>query len=218
MVDVAQYDFVALDYVGRIKEGDRVFDVTTESDARKYGLYDKKMHYIPRVVGVGLGYVISGLDASLLNKKVGETYTVLVASAQAFGPRDTRLIQVVSTQTLLKQKIRPLVGLTIYAGNRIGVIRAVTGGRTTVDFNHPLAGKDLEYTVTLVKKIDDVREKVTSLLGHGLRLAPTDFTLALDEQKKVLSISLKKKILENVKKNFVALCTQVPLGISVQFS
>ncbi len=215
---IAQYDFVEIDYVGTIKASGKVFDVTKKADAKKHDLYNEKSAYAPRLIGVGLGYVIRGLDAALLGKEIGKSYTVDIASADAFGPRDKKLLQVVATKVLLAQKIRPAVGLTIYAGNRIGTIRSVAGGRCTVDFNHPLAGKDLSYTFTIVAKVDDLQEKVSSLLGHGLHLAPTDFTLSHDKTKKTLSIVLKKPVPEAVQKNFVALCAKIFSGLTVSFS
>ena len=216
MTVLTKYDFIALDYVGRVTDTDNVFDVTRKEDAEQYGLFHEQATYIPRIVGVGMSSLVAGLDTALPGKEVGKTYTVAVPSSLAFGPRNAKLLQLVPTKVLLAQKIRPMVGLQIFAAGRFGTIRSVAGGRTTVDFNHPLAGKDLTYTFTIVRLVTDVSEKVAALLDHGLHLRPEDYIL--DHKEKTVTITPKKKIPASVQNNFLQICTEVLKDVTVTFA
>ncbi len=215
MVTVAKHDFVELSYVGKVKGG-KVFDVTSAEDAKKYDIFDERATYTPRVVCVGLGYVIRGLDKALEGKEVGKEYSIEVVQREAFGPRRKQLVKIVSTQLLVKQNIRPMVGLTIVVGDRLGTIRSVAGGRTTVDLNHPLSGKDLEYTFTITKKITDIKKQVASVLSHGLRMGEKDYTLAVKDKK--VTITPKQKLPAHITANFLKLCKEVFKGHEIAFS
>ena len=58
-----------------------------------------------------------------------------------------------------------------------GVVKTVSGGRVLVDFNHPLAGKDLVYNVKINKIVDDIKEKLNSLLKMHLNIKDAEIEL-----------------------------------------
>jgi len=58
-------DFILLDLTGRIKSSGKLMDVTDEEIARKEGVFDEKDIYQPRLVIVGKGWVIKGVDKVL---------------------------------------------------------------------------------------------------------------------------------------------------------
>ena len=45
----------------------------------------------------------------------------------------------------------------------VGTVKTVTGGRTLVDFNHPLSGRELVYEVQVKKVVTDTQQKVKHL-------------------------------------------------------
>ena len=47
-----------------------------------------------------------------------------------------------------------------------GIVRTVSGGRTLVDFNHPLSGKDIKYEISIKRIVGDKQEKLKSLLSN----------------------------------------------------
>jgi len=58
-------DFVEIQYVGKIKETGKIFDVTDETKAKQANVYNEGNKYEPIQVIVGAGHVIKGLDESL---------------------------------------------------------------------------------------------------------------------------------------------------------
>lgn len=162
-------EFIELEYSGRLKETRELFDTTSAEEAQKAGLTNPRGHYGPVIVCLGHAQLLKGLENHLLGKDIGKTYTVALLPEEAFGKKDTKLLKIVSTNVFLKQGIRPMPGLQVTIDNTLGTIRTVTGGRTIVDFNHPLSGREVEYQITVKRIVTDKKEQLTGLLdaeGH----------------------------------------------------
>ena len=82
----------------------------------------------------------------------------------AFGRKDTKLIQLIPTSKFRQQNIQPFPGLQLNIDGMFGTVKTVSGGRCLVDFNHPLSGKDLVYEVKLTRIVHDSKEKLAALL------------------------------------------------------
>jgi hypothetical protein len=78
----------------------------------------------------------------------------------------------------------------------------VAGGRVRVDFNHPLAGRNLKYKVKLVRHITDTLEKARSLLSYYTVKCDTklDGEILTIETEKPMNDFLKKFLSENLMK------------------
>ena len=83
----------------------------------------------------------------------------------------------------------------------IGTIRTVNGGRTTIDFNHPLAGKNIIYNIKINRVITDNKEKVEGLTNNLLGLRKKEFEIKLDGNKAEIKLN-KNKLAENIKEEF----------------
>src|SRR3989344_5754183 len=101
-------------------------------------------------------------------KELNKKYSVEVNSEKAFGKKDTKLLKMVPSNVFLKNNIRPMTGLQVNLDGLVGIIRSVSGGRVVVDFNHPLAGRDLVYDLEITKKITDVHDKIHALIKFYL--------------------------------------------------
>lgn len=189
MADVIKEgDFVELDYTGKIVEDNIVFDTTLEADAKKSRLYDAKTKYEPVRICVGKRHVIEGLDKGLAGKETGKEYLFSVKPEEAFGQKNPKMIQLIATNKFREQGITPMPGLQVNMDGVLGTIRAVSGGRTIVDFNHPLSGKALEYRATVKRVITDASEKADAalkLLGISMEKAIAGETLILKSNKEV---------------------------------
>jgi len=161
-------DFILLDYTGRIKDSKQVFDTTSEQVAKDSNIYQKGAKYKPAMVCIGEGDVLKGLDEDLVGKEVGKSYSVEISPEKGFGKKDAKLMKIVNTNMFLKNNINPVPGLQVNVDNLIGTIKTVSGGRTIIDFNHPLAGKNLVYEFNIIKIVDNDEEKIKGMLTSYL--------------------------------------------------
>ena len=146
-------DFIELDYTGKVENEAIIFDTTNEKVAKDNGIYRQGMHYHGIIVCVGHSHVVKGLDEDLVGKEAGKEYTVNIPAEKAFGKKSGKLLQLIATQKFFKDNIQPVPGLQVNVDGNVGVIKTVTGGRTLVDFNHPLASRNVEYSYKINKII-----------------------------------------------------------------
>lgn len=156
-------DFVELDYTGRIKNDKVVFDTTIEQVARDNGIHNPRFKYKPVIVCIGEGHLVKGLDDALVGKGIGK-YTVEVEAEHAFGKKTAELLKLIPMKLFAKDNVKPFVGLEVNVDGSLGIVRSVSGGRVIVDFNHPLASKDLVYDVEIKRIVTDPLEKTRALL------------------------------------------------------
>jgi FKBP-type peptidyl-prolyl cis-trans isomerase SlyD len=162
-------ELVLIDYVGRT-DGE-IFDLSSEEKAKENNAYDEEREYKPIPVLVGEGYVIEGLEESIKDMDVGDEREVEVPAEKAYGKRDSDEMETFPEREFKKQDVNVRVGERIVVGRRQGRVVSKGSGRVRVDFNHPLAGKDLEYWVKVQEKVEDDEEKAEYIfnyrLGHG---------------------------------------------------
>lgn len=104
----------------------------------------------------GHGNVISGLEAAMADKTVGDKISITLTPEQAYGERQSNSFQRVPIKhlrlTSAQKKLAP--GMVVGVQTNQGVISAliVKAGRFNVDIdtNHPFAGRTLHYEVEIV--------------------------------------------------------------------
>lgn len=189
-MQVKKDDFIEMDFIGRIKDTGQIFDLTDENEAKKNNL--GRGNYKPLVIQIGKNEIVKGLDEELIGKEVGKKYTIDVKPEDGFGKKNPKLVQLVPTNVFTKQNIRPFPGLQVNINNLIGTIRTISGGRVMVDFNHPLAGKVLEYEIKVNKIITDDHEKIKAFLDYHLNNDNIKFELKDDNL--IIDYNLPKTI------------------------
>ena len=201
MVKTNKGDFVELEYTGKVKLMNKVFDTSNEEIAKTNDIYNEKMKYGPITICIGEKNVLQGLDSELGDKDIDKEYEIVVSPDNAFGKKDPKKMKIVSMSLFRKQKMNPYPGLQINADGMIGTVRSVSGGRVNLDFNHPLAGRELVYTFKILKKVEDIKEKVNSVMKFGLEMfGPDMFSKTLTEGN--LEITSKIKMPEQIQKSF----------------
>jgi FKBP-type peptidyl-prolyl cis-trans isomerase 2 len=156
-------DFVELDYTGRIKDDKIVFDTTSEDTAKASDIHSQKFKYKPVIICIGENHLVKGLDDALIGKNPGK-YTIEVKSENAFGKKAADLLKLIPLRLFAKDQVKPYIGLEVNVDGMIGVVRNVSGGRIIVDFNHPLAGRDLIYDIDIKRIVTDLLEQVKAVL------------------------------------------------------
>ncbi len=155
-------DFAKINYTGRVKGGP-VFDTTSEETAKKEGVYNDRGKYGAVLVPVGKGVVLKGLDEELLKAKKGEEKTVSFGPDKAFGERNAELVKLIPLKPFKDQGIRPAPGMPVKLDGKQARVQSVSGGRVRVDFNHELAGKELEYEFKVAEVYSTPKEKAAAL-------------------------------------------------------
>lgn len=115
----------------------------------------------------GQNMLIPGLEKALEGKEPGEELRVLITAEEGYGEYDPEAVRVVKRDQF-PADMDLYEGLEIYAetddGHRQpGSVLAVNGEEISLDFNHPLAGENLDFEV----KIHEVRAASAEELAHG---------------------------------------------------
>ena len=157
-------DFVRVNFTGKVKETDEVFDTTYDEIAQEAEIFDENKTYKPIPIVVGGNHLLPAIEKEIVGLDAGDRKTVEVDSDNGFGPRDPKAIQLIPMKEFKKQGMTPYPGMRISAEGGEGKILTVNGGRVKVDFNHPLAGKDLVYDIEVTEIIEDAEEKIKSMI------------------------------------------------------
>ena len=187
---VKEHDFIELDYTGKLEDG-TVFDTTLESLAKENHLHDEKMKYEPLVICVGEKQLLPGLDDALQGAEIGKEHEIILTPESAFGKREVKNIRVVPLGTFKEHNVQPQPGLQIDIDGQRGVVTRVSGGRVIVNFNHPLAGRKVVYTVKINKKITDQKDQVLYFLSNTFRLPEEKIKVEVKEGKAVVELPMQ---------------------------
>ncbi|MFB6207908.1 MAG: peptidylprolyl isomerase [Candidatus Nanohaloarchaea archaeon] len=162
-------DLVLVDYVGRT-DGE-IFDLSDEEKAKEEGVYSEDQEYQPIPVLVGYEYVIPGFEEQIEDMEVDEEREFTVSAEKGYGERDSDLVETYPEKEFKRQDVNVRVGEHVMIGRRRGKVVSKGSGRVKIDFNHPLAGKDLDYWVRVNEKVEDDEEIARKIfdyrLGHG---------------------------------------------------
>lgn len=115
----------------------------------------------------GASNIIPGLENALLDKQVGENIKVSISPEDGYGQRDDSLLQEVSIE-MFESANQVQVGQQFHAQGADGhdiliTVTKVENDTVTIDGNHPLAGEQLNFDVTIV----DIRDATEEEISHG---------------------------------------------------
>ncbi|MDY6774249.1 MAG: peptidylprolyl isomerase [Candidatus Nanohaloarchaea archaeon] len=184
---VEEGDVVEIDYIGRVSDTGEIFDLTSEEVAEEEGYETEEMELGPVRVLIGAEHVIPGLEEVLKDMDEEESRTVEVDAEDAFGERSGDSIETFSESEFEQYDVEPRRGLVVEIDGRRGKILSVSSGRVRVDFNHPLAGKDLEYDVEMLDVLEDAEERVDAVLEY-YGMDELDLEKELEEGELVLEL------------------------------
>ncbi|MBS3118125.1 peptidylprolyl isomerase [Candidatus Woesearchaeota archaeon] len=194
---VKKGDFIEIDYDGKLPDG-TIFDST---DAKKLDHEEHEGHeHGPAIICIGEHQVLAGLDHFLDGKDVGKHYSITLKPEEAFGKKDAKLIKLVPLDDFHRQKIEPQPGLTVSFDQEMGTVMRVSGGRVMVNFNHPLAGRDVTYEVKINKKIEDKTLQLQSYLKFAISLPGIESKVENDKAEITLPITFPPQMQEEFAK------------------
>ncbi|GAB4261237.1 MAG: peptidylprolyl isomerase [Deferrisomatales bacterium] len=140
MAQAKSGDTVQVHYTGKLDDG-RTFDSSVDREPLEFTLGERQ--------------VIPGFESAVVGMEPGERKTVTIAAADAYGPSDPELVVQVERQDL-PEGLDPHVGQQLQVTRPDGVrvpvlVTEVSDASITIDANHPLAGEDLTFEITLVQ-------------------------------------------------------------------
>ncbi len=163
-------DFVRIAYTIRTADDGRVIDTTDEEVAEESEIDVDEYEFEPRIIALGAGHVFPSVEDALTGAEVGDEDVIDVPAEDAFGAYDPDEVETVKADKIPEDSRYP--GAQVQIDNRQGHLETIIGGRARVDFNHPLAGEDLEYEYEILEIIEDREEKAAGLLGMYLQEEP----------------------------------------------
>lgn len=108
----------------------------------------------PTQMVIGDGSLTETLEQTLHGLTSGEKQSLILEAAHAFGPRDEEKsypIPLASFPTEMELEPGLVVSFATPAGGEVaGIVLAIEGDQVMVDFNHPLAGHDIVFTVEIL--------------------------------------------------------------------
>lgn len=188
-------DFIEIEFTARVKDGE-IFDSNIKEDLKEL---DPKTEPKPFVFALGQGMFLKGVEDFLIGKNIGQ-YEIELAPEKAFGKRDPKLIQRVPAKVFKEHDLRPVPGIVFNFDGRIGKVLTVSGGRVMVDFNNPVAGRDVVYKMKVLKRVDGLNEKVKAINEFLFR---RDMKFEVKDKKVIMQVEKEMlKFVEMFKEKF----------------
>ena len=140
-MNIKQGSKVSIEYEGSFDNGE-VFD-------------SSKNHGKPLDFEIGTKMIIPGLEKALMGMGKDEEKTIHIEVADAYGKPNPQAVQKIPRKNLPAEQ-KPEVGMMLVAqlpdGKGMpGKITEITEEEITIDFNHPLAGKALNFKVKVIE-------------------------------------------------------------------
>lgn len=168
MAQAKSGDKVKIDYTGTLEDGS-IFDSTLEEECNPEGCDSDDCgddcgdddcgcgghESGPMELTIGEGELFTQVDEALIGMAPGEKKSVIIPAVDAFGEYDTDKVFTVPRSDL-PEDLQPEVGDELVLTNEddedLGVqVVEITEEEVTFDSNHPLAGEDLTFTITLLE-------------------------------------------------------------------
>ncbi|NHJ25725.1 MAG: peptidylprolyl isomerase [Candidatus Lokiarchaeota archaeon] len=138
-------DTVKVEYEGFFDNGE-VFDSTTAHDGE------------PLEFKVGEHQVVSGFENAVIGKELNQQFQIRLEPEDAYGPHDPNSVHKIPREEF-PADLKPEVGMMLVIEQTHGdhshqipvVIKEVNEDEISLDFNHPMAGKTLNFKMKVVQ-------------------------------------------------------------------
>jgi peptidylprolyl isomerase len=155
---VKEGDVACVHYTGKLDSGE-VFDSSKDRD--------------PLEFVVGSGQLIKGFDKAVIGMKKGDKKDIHLEPADAYGDRDDKRVQKVPREMLPKEP-EPKEGMMLTISTPQGQmfpakIEKIEKDMVTLDMNHPLAGKKLNFELEVVDIKENKEKACEESCGCGCK-------------------------------------------------
>jgi len=121
-----------------------------------------------------MGQIIPGLEKELINLNSGDKSDVLVQPADAYGEYNAEALQVLPKEQFAG--IELVEGMSLYGTGENGetvqvAVKSIAGDDVTIDYNHPMAGKTLMFSVSILDVRAATEEEIQTGVVGGMAAA-----------------------------------------------
>jgi peptidylprolyl isomerase len=132
-------DKVAVHYTGTLNDG-TVFDSSVDREPLEFTL--------------GMGQMIAGFEKAVVGMHIGQSKVVTIPSGDAYGDYDEDIVRILPRCDFPDGGV-PSLGQQFRVRQEDGksfivMVVEIDDENVTLDANHPLAGQDLTFDITLV--------------------------------------------------------------------
>jgi FKBP-type peptidyl-prolyl cis-trans isomerase 2 len=179
-------DFLELDF--DIYANDKLVQTT---DPKKTEGLENTNNFLkkPSNIVLGKGQILMAIDEDIENNaKIAERRKLELSSEKAYGKRKKDLIKTFPKRVFDEQKLRAVPGITYDFNGMYGSVKSVVGGRVMVDFNNPLAGKDIKIEYVINKKIEDLIERIKITFYTIYNMNDEMFSVVKEKEKIIIKV------------------------------
>ncbi len=133
-------DTVKVHYTGKLDDG-TIFDSSADSEPLEFTIGEKQL--------------IPDFEQAVAGMEPGESKSIHIASESAYGPHRDEMVMVIEKKDM-PEGLNPQVDQKLQVQQQNGqsfvvTVTAVSEESVTLDGNHPLAGKDLNFDIQLTE-------------------------------------------------------------------
>ncbi|MFP4401752.1 MAG: peptidylprolyl isomerase [Candidatus Nanoarchaeia archaeon] len=167
-----------------IESEGKVFDTTNSELAKQEGLQgtgNKKIVF-------GKNMLLPKVEEKLKDAKEGEEFTLELGVEDAFGRKKKEFYQTYPEKVFKEKNLRIQTGQVYNFDGNYGKVKSASRGRVMVDFNHPLAGKDVTFKFSLQKVLTDIKDKVETTLNVLIGLSEEMYKIKVEDKTITLNV------------------------------
>ncbi|MGC8516512.1 MAG: FKBP-type peptidyl-prolyl cis-trans isomerase [Candidatus Acidifodinimicrobium sp.] len=195
---ISENDLVLINFVGKVKSTGQIIDFTYKELAEKENVDTSKVDLSPVLVIPSANYTFDAISKSLIGKKEGDKYSLDLKPEEAFGKFNSKLVKTYSLDSFRENKINPSVGDMVSLDGMPATVMSVGGGRVMVNFNHPLAGKELTYDIEVFKVLADDSEKISAIFKHYIGKPPEKVEIKDSDVEIKYNSSIEKHVVDAI--------------------
>lgn len=130
----------------------------------------------PKAFLFGYNILLEGFENRMMNKKAGDTFDFVLSEEDAYGTKDPYAILDIPKDSFevdgkIDEKVL-IIGNKVpmqdnYDNEHIGVVLEVKSEDVVIDFNHPLAGKEIRFHGEVIDVREATKEELDSLNKSG---------------------------------------------------
>jgi FKBP-type peptidyl-prolyl cis-trans isomerase SlpA len=117
---------------------------------------DSTREHEPAEFTVGDGSLLPGFEKAIWGLQAGDRRSVFIDAGRGFGEWNSENQQIFNRSQFADMELTPgvVISFADKSGELPGVVKKVGADTVTVDFNHPLAGRDLIFEVDIIRVMD----------------------------------------------------------------